>query len=66
MKSKNVVGNTKKYPPYYELVNIVFKNKCNENVETIAWLSWSEKYGYIWTISGTDIVVLDKDVIKIM
>ena len=56
----------KKYPPYYKLVDIVFKNKNGDSVKTIAWLSWSEKYGYIWTISGTNIVVLDKDVIKIM
>ena len=58
--------NNKEYPPYYKLVNIVFINKSGDTEENVAWLSWSEKYGYIWTISGSDKVILDKDVIKIM
>ena len=58
--------NNKEYPPYYKLVNIVFINKNGDTEENVAWLSWSEKFGYIWTIENSDTIILDKDVIKIM
>ena len=36
-------------PPYYEPVIIEY----NE-LHIIAWLAWSEEWGYVWTVNGTD------------
>jgi hypothetical protein len=63
---KNEKHKEREMPPYYHIVTIYFKGHRGKMVKKQAWLSWSERYGYIWTLCGTDIVILDKDVIKIM
>ena len=46
-------------PEYYTPVIIEY-----ESNEYIAWLAWSETIGYIWTINGTDVVLIHKPNIK--
>ena len=46
-------------PEYYTPVIIEY-----ESNEYIAWLAWSETNGYIWTINGTDVVLIHKPSIK--
>ena len=46
-------------PEYYTPVIIEY-----ESNEYIAWLAWSETNGYIWTINGTDVVLIHKPNIK--
>ncbi len=46
-------------PPYYTPVIIEYKSN-----EYIAWLAWSETGGYIWTINGTDVVLVYKPNVK--
>ena len=46
-------------PPYYEPVIIEY----NE-LHIIAWLAWSEEWGYVWTVNGTDVWLEHKANIK--
>ncbi len=46
-------------PEYYTPVIIEY-----ESNEYIAWLAWSETGGYIWTINGTDVVLVYKPNVK--
>ena len=46
-------------PPYYEPVIIEY----NE-LHIIAWLAWSEEWGYVWTVNGTDLVLMYKPNVK--
>ena len=46
-------------PEYYTPVIIEY-----ESNEYIAWLAWSETGGYIWTINGTDLVLMYKPNVK--
>ena len=49
----------KEKPPYYEPVIIEY----NE-LHIIAWLAWSEEWGYVWTVNGTDVWLEHKPNIK--
>ena len=46
-------------PEYYTPVIVEYGK-----LQVIAWLAWSETNGYIWTINGTDVVLLHKPNIK--
>jgi len=49
----------KEKPEYYTPVIVEY-----EELQVIAWLAWSETNGYIWTINGTDVVLIHKPNIK--
>ena len=46
-------------PEYYEPVIVEYNDS-----HVIAWLAWSETGGYIWTINGTDVVLVYKPNVK--
>lgn len=62
MKNEKHKGREKS--PYYHIATIYFKGHKGKIVKKQAWLSWSERYGDIWTLCGTDIVIPDSLVIK--
>ena len=46
-------------PEYYTPVIVEYGK-----LQVIAWLAWSETGGYIWTINGTDVVLVYKPNVK--
>lgn len=56
---------TIEYPEYYKDVKITFKFPEEEFYHTAsAWLSVNDFGDFIWTLSNTNLIVEDKDVIS--
>lgn len=57
------------YPPYYKTVNVMYEHSgydyttTYDNVTT-CWLAVNDDGEYIWTVSGTNVVLMDKVVRK--
>lgn len=51
------------YPPYYRPVNVLILSTKNDWRFDRAWLAVNDDCRYIWTIDGTDKVLLDTEVI---
>lgn len=53
----------KQYPLYYRDVWIRYQLPGKDIETKLAWLSVNDNLDYIWTLVGTDIIILDKYVI---